>query len=394
MVRRGVSLIFCLGACLLMSLPAQAQDTFEDFKNQYQSEYQEFKNIYETGLANSMDQYDKFKEAWNKEFKAYKEKMEQTWGSFEERTKKKWVEYKDGGKTKVSVDFETGKGEVAVLVDDEQDVEKAKDEMKEKMVATVNDKGTTMGIEPENLPNPPVSEEPVLEGQVDKRPNETDDEYAERVVNDESVQTKPVQGKDGKDRTVVYFSFELAPDHIQTRASKVADDVNKFSKEYELDPTLVFAIIHTESYFNPTAASAANAYGLMQLVPSSGGRDAYNAAFKEDKIPTQKFLFNPSNNVHLGCAYVDILQSRYLRGVDSDLSRMYLAIAAYNTGAGNVAKAYTGKTSVRGALPEINKRSDQQNFDWLVEHLPYDETKDYLRKVTDRTRLYEKWSGE
>jgi membrane-bound lytic murein transglycosylase C len=320
--------------------------------------------------------------------------MEQQWGSFEERTKKKWVEYKDGGKTKVSVDFETGKGQVAVLVDEDEDVDDAKKKMKEKVESAVNQKGSAMGIEPEKIPNPPVTEEPVLEGQVDKQPNETDKEYADRVADEKNVETKPVKGKDGKDRTVVYLNFELAPDHIQTRASKVSKHVNKFAKEYELDPTFVYALIHTESYFNPTAASHANAYGLMQLVPTSGGRDAYNAVHKEDKIPTQQFLFDPSNNVELGCAYVDILTSRYLRGVEDELSRMYLAISAYNTGAGNVAKAYTGDTSVSGALSEINGRSAQQNFDFLVENLPYKETRDYLRKVTDRTRLYEKWSND
>ena len=50
------------------------------------------------------------------------------------------------------------------------------------------------------------------------------------------------------------------------------------------DPPVVFAVIHTESYYNPKARSGAPAYGLMQLVPTSGGRAAYRYVYKKDQV--------------------------------------------------------------------------------------------------------------
>ena len=52
----------------------------------------------------------------------------------------------------------------------------------------------------------------------------------------------------------------------------------------KINPKLVMAVIHTESAFNPKARSTfkrkngrtGHAYGLMQLVPYSGGKEAYN----------------------------------------------------------------------------------------------------------------------
>ena len=374
------------------ALPAAAQ-SFEDFKKQYQDDYNQFKEVYETGIAGSQEEFDAYKEAWEKEFNAFKEDMELKWGEFDERTKKQWVEYKETGEIKYKVDFEEGEGSVEILAEDDGEVEQAKEQMKEEVVKAINDKGTKQGFETKEIPNEEVQDEPILKDQVAKKEGESDEEYAERVVED-NIKTKEVTGKDGKKRTVVYLNFDLAPDHIQQRATKVAKYVKKFSEEYKIDPSLVLAIIHTESYFNPTAASHANAYGLMQLVPTSGGRDAYNAVFGEDGIPTKEFLFQSEKNINLGCAYIDILTTRYFRGATSSLTNQYLSISAYNTGAGNVAKAYTGNTSVRSALKKINKMSDQENYEHLVKNLPYEETRDYLQKVVRRSKKYKEWSGE
>ena len=91
----------------------------------------------------------------------------------------------------------------------------------------------------------------------------------------------------------------------------------------------------------------------------------------------------------MGTAYLYILYNRYLQEITDPTSRMYCAIAAYNTGAGNVARAFTGTTSVSRAAQAINRMSPQQVYTHLVQRLPHQETRDYLQRVTSRMTMYQ-----
>jgi membrane-bound lytic murein transglycosylase C len=62
-------------------------------------------------------------------------------------------------------------------------------------------------------------------------------------------------------------------------------------------------------------------------------------------------------------------------------------IAAYNTGSGNVAKAF-GEKSVSSAVKKINSMSSEQVYQHLIKNLPYKETRNYLKKVNDRMKTY------
>ena len=111
-----------------------------------------------------------------------------------------------------------------------------------------------------------------------------------------------------------------------------------------------------------------------------------------DGYPTPEFLFIPENNVELGCAYIDILLNRYLNEISNVLTRQYLVIAAYNTGVSNVYKAYAPNGSKSRAIAQIQSMTPQDNYEYLIQNLPYEETIDYLKKVVDRSILYESWS--
>lgn len=389
----GVYNSIILGCLVLTVIPSTifAQDSFEEFKKQYQNEYQAYKQTVETGIADNMDAYETYREQMQKEYEDFKEEMEQMWGDFQERTKKEWVEYKNNGKLKIHVDFETGEGQVAVIAENEEEAREARDQMKDMVYDAFTSKGTKQGFESDAFENQPATDQPVLDDQVTDSEDQSVEEKAGEVA-ENNTKEKQVKGKDGKTRTVVYANFALAPNHIQKRAKTVSGQVTQFSKKYGLDPSLVYAIIHTESYFNPTAVSPVKAYGLMQLVPTSGGRDAYRRVFSKDGIPTKEFLFKPENNVRLGCAYVEILTGRYFKNVDVSESREYLAIAAYNTGAGNVAKAFVGSTNLGKAMSVINANSPQENYDQLMKNLPYEETIHYLEKVTERREQYKQWA--
>ena len=59
----------------------------------------------------------------------------------------------------------------------------------------------------------------------------------------------------------------------------------------------------------------------MQLVPTSGGREAYRRAKGEDVAPTRDYLFDPQNNVELGTAYLNVLMFNQLDEVANEVSR-------------------------------------------------------------------------
>ena len=115
--------------------------------------------------------------------------------------------------------------------------------------------------------------------------------------------------------------------------------VNMMAPDYKLSPTLVLALMATESNFDPLATSPKNAQGLMQLLPDTALR------FKVTK------LSDPAQNIRGGMAYLRWLLAYY----QGDLP---LVLAAYNAGEKAVDR-YRG-------VP------------------PYAETRNYVRLITAR----------
>lgn len=215
--------------------------------------------------------------------------------------------------------------------------------------------------------------------------------FAESQAASGNVQRTTVTGSDNVAREVVSVSFPLAPDHLRVRAERFRPFVTRYAAQYGVYPPLVYAVIHSESSFNPRARSHVPAYGLMQLVPRSGGRDAYLLVYKQDRMLSDTYLYDPERNIELGIAYLHILQDRYFRRVENPMNRMLCAIAGYNTGAGNVCKAFDAGTSLTRAAPVINAMTPEQVYSRLRTHLPYEETRNYIVKVNDRMPLYREW---
>ena len=91
----------------------------------------------------------------------------------------------------------------------------------------------------------------------------------------------------------------------------------------------------------------------------------------------------------MGSAYLYILYYRYLKKIKDPQSRLYCTIAAYNTGAGNIAWAFTHKYNMNVAAPKINALSPTQVYDKLLKDLRFDEPKNYLKRVKRRMKVYE-----
>jgi membrane-bound lytic murein transglycosylase C len=181
---------------------------------------------------------------------------------------------------------------------------------------------------------------------------------------------------------------------LPARAKAFARPVDLYGSRSRLESALIFAIIETESAFNPVARSPAPAYGLMQIVPQSAGQDATQALFGKPRILAPSYLYNAEKNIEIGTTFLDILLTRYLAGIHDPESRLYCAIAAYNSGHGNVFKAFTGRMRPKEAFERINRLSPNEVYDHLVRSMPYLETRRYVPTVVSRLERYRGWIME
>ena len=119
--------------------------------------------------------------------------------------------------------------------------------------------------------------------------------------------------------------------------------ISSYSRQYGVDSSLIKAVIHAESGYNPNAVSPKGAQGLMQLMPKTA-----QGLKVADSL-------NPSDNIRGGVRYLKFLLDTF-KGNES------LALAAYNSGMGAVAKY--------GGIP------------------PYRETQSYVTKVLSYRNNY------
>ena len=241
----------------------------------------------------------------------------------------------------------------------------------------------------------PLLPRPVLKGQLrvgsgipvtakNKR------EFAGHIIRTRPVFKKRIRSTKG-DLVKAGVTFSLVPGHIRIRAQGYLEPVRKNARRFGISIPLAFAVMHTESYFNPKATSPVPAYGLMQLVPESGGMDAYHYVYNEKKILPADYLYKPENNIELGCAYLGLLKNDYFAGIRSPDNALYCTIAAYNTGPGNLSRAFCGKKNLKCAVDRANRMKSKALYKHLRKHLPYHETRDYLKKVNSRRGLYQEW---
>ena len=139
---------------------------------------------------------------------------------------------------------------------------------------------------------------------------------------------------------------------------KYKELVEHYSVLYDVDRNLIYAVIKTESGFDPNAVSPKNAVGLMQIMPKTAEYVCGHMGVKYD----QKKLKEPEYNIKIGVYYLRYLSDKF-ESVDA-------AVASYNGGEGNVAR-------------------------WLKQGIPLDdipvkETREYVKKVNSNRKHYDR----
>ncbi|MBU2898753.1 membrane-bound lytic murein transglycosylase MltC [Vibrio hepatarius] len=187
--------------------------------------------------------------------------------------------------------------------------------------------------------------------------------------------------KDVDFKKAYYVEIPMVEDQVEIRSYKYADIVQRASNRYGIPEDLIYAIIKTESSFNPYAVSWANAYGLMQVVPKTAGRDVFKLVKKTSGQPSPEYLFNPEKNIDTGTAYFYILKNRYLKDVQNPVSLEYSMISAYNGGTGGVLNTFNRNDRKR-AMRDLNSLQPNQVYWALTKKHPNAEARRYLEKVT------------
>jgi membrane-bound lytic murein transglycosylase C len=363
---------------LSISLSALDFDSFKKEQDDFFIKYQK----------SSQSEFDKYKKAYTESFSEYKEDISKFWPTKEVSTQHKWVEYDSSYLSKKTVDYEKEELSISIIEKDEETARKKIKEQAEKLFTYDVDKAYKNDL---------------LEKKILKKLNKPVKkiESKDKIISDlykkedkkklfDDIKTKKLIKVKHNNKFIYKLNVKLPSNSTINKARKYKSDIISNSKKQEILPELVYAIVHSESSFNPMARSHIPAYGLMQIVPKTAGVDAYKFLYGKKRVLSSNYLYNSSKNIKIGSAYIHILYYKYLKKIKNPVSRMYCTIAAYNTGAGNVAKAFIGNYNISKASVKINSMEPQAVYKHLMKKLPYNETKKYLVKVTDRVSSYKK----
>ncbi len=143
------------------------------------------------------------------------------------------------------------------------------------------------------------------------------------------------------------------------------DTIKREAAANNLDPYMVASLIRQESEFNPRVVSYANAYGLMQLLPSVGKQMARETGYSRNLEAAA--LLDPEINIKLGCAYLR-------QTLDKFGNHQEYAFAAYNAGDSRVT--------------DWQSAGDYTGIDEFVESIPFTETRDYVQAIMRNELIY------
>jgi soluble lytic murein transglycosylase len=144
--------------------------------------------------------------------------------------------------------------------------------------------------------------------------------------------------------------------------------IQRESKARGLDPYLIAALIAQESTFDAKVRSAANAWGLMQVLPSTGRRIARQIGIRNFRTSS---LTDPETNLKIGAYYFSRLVKQF--------GGTYYALASYNAGENRIVRWKAERPGI-----------DEDEF---IDDIPFPETQNYVKRVLGTAEDYRKLYG-
>ena len=186
----------------------------------------------------------------------------------------------------------------------------------------------------------------------------------------------------GELRRAITLMRRAYPQHMTANGQELPDEILKviFPLEYwssirresaarGLDPYVIAALIAQESTFDPEIRSVANAWGLMQIVPTTGRRLARNLGVRGFSTARLK---DPQLNIRLGTYYFSKLVEQF--------GGTYYALASYNAGETRVVRWKAERP-----------RLDEDEF---IDDIPFPETQNYVKRILGTAEDYRMLYGD
>ncbi len=146
---------------------------------------------------------------------------------------------------------------------------------------------------------------------------------------------------------------------------RYTEEITAASEEFGVEPSLIYAVIHTESSFQPQVSSSAGAKGLMQLTDSTL-EWALSRAGEQGKYSAED-LYDPQVNIHYGVYVLTLLGEQF--------ENTETILAAYNAGIGRVG--------------EWLKNPAYSADGVHLTAIPYPETAEYVERVKNARKRYQ-----
>lgn len=334
-------------------------------------------NRFAKNLAPLPGQFTKDAAALDRLINSFSGQVKRHWGDHDSLIagKRQYVKYTDGYLSRAHVDFVRGLVIVETVATTEPETH-----LKKAIATTLLTPDNPAGVDLYSDSEIELNGKPFLYGQVlDQEGKAVEWSWRANKFADYLISHK-LKKRKIRYQQAYYVEIPMVADHVNKRSYKYASIVRDASRRYWIPEDLIYAIIKTESSFNPYAVSHANAYGLMQVVPNTAGADVFKLVKKKSGKPSPQYLFDPAKNIDTGTAYFYILRNRYLKEVRNPQSLHYSMISAYNGGTGGVLKTFDSNR--KRAMNDINRLQPNQVYWALTNKHPKAEARRYLQKVT------------